>query len=394
METPRIAWLLTSAFYYWHPLLEQLSHRFPNLVAYAANWRGYAPGFEDSFQVEVVGNRKIIPLLKSTRSYGSNFTYLPVSIVNRLLKFRPHVIFSNSFGMWTLLALLFKPIGRWKVVIAYEGSSPGVDYRKSPPRLWLRSWMIRSADACITNSAAGQHYLTDVLQAPAQAVFMHPYEVPSPEAFSGFEDKQPASSPAKSSAKVIFLYVGSLIPRKGLNFLLDACSRLKQWGCEDFLLRVVGDGGERSSLEAYCRDHNLCEQVHWLGRVDYAQLGDQFHAADVFVLPTLEDTWGMVVLEAMVAQLPVLCSQWAGASELVLDGQNGFCFDPKEPDHLATLMQTFILNPNLSSQMGQTARTLMKHYSPAAAAEFMVDVTNFTLASQTKPTSKSGVFSK
>ncbi|WP_256995771.1 glycosyltransferase family 4 protein [Halomicronema hongdechloris] len=368
-------------------------------MAYAANWRGFAPGFENSFQVEIVGNRKIIPLLRSTSSYGSNFTYLPFSIINRLLQFRPHVIFSNSFGMWTLLALLLKPIGRWKVVIAYEGSSPGVDYRKSPPRLWLRSWMLRIADACITNSAAGKQYLTEVLRASEGEVFMHPYEVPSSNAFSQnafsqAQDEQAASSLTQSSTKRVFLYVGSLVPRKGLKYLLEACSRLQEWGCEDYLLNVVGDGDERSSLEAYCHNHGLIEQVQWLGRVDYAQLGEQFHKADVFVLPTLEDTWGMVVLEAMVAHLPVLCSQWAGASELILDAQNGFCFDPKDPDSLAHLMQKFILNSELSSQMGRTAGVLMKNYTPAEAADFMVNVVDFVMVSRAKSISKSRAFSR
>ena len=174
MDKPRTAWLLTSAFYYWHPMLSELTRRIPKMTAFVANWRGYAPGFENSFTVDIVGTRKIIPLLKSQTSYGSNFTLLPLNIVGRLLKFKPQVVFSNSFGMWTVLALLLKPLGRWRVVIAYEGSSPGVDYRNSPARLRLRRMMVSMADACITNSQAGQAYLIQCLNAPQRCCFCAP----------------------------------------------------------------------------------------------------------------------------------------------------------------------------------------------------------------------------
>ncbi|HEY9659537.1 MAG TPA: glycosyltransferase family 4 protein, partial [Allocoleopsis sp.] len=182
MSSPRIAWLLTSAFYYWHPMLSYLTRLFPYTTAFAAKWQGYAPTFENSFKVDVVGNRKIISLTKSETGYGNNFTWMSLAIVDRLLKFQPQVVFSNSFGMWTALALLFKPIGKWRVVIAYEGSSPSVDYCNSPWRLRLRRAMVRAADACITNSGAGKTYLIQKIGARSDQVFVQPYEVPCADA--------------------------------------------------------------------------------------------------------------------------------------------------------------------------------------------------------------------
>ncbi|MFE4105435.1 glycosyltransferase family 4 protein [Almyronema epifaneia] len=376
MSSLRIAWLLTSAFYYWHPMLSQLAQRVPEMKAFAANWRGYAPGLEDSFAVEVVGERKIIPLLKSKTSYGSNFTFLPLNIINRLLQFKPQVIFSNSFGMWTLLALLAKPVGRWKVVIAYEGSSPGVDYRNSPARLWLRQQMVRWADACISNSQAGRDYLVKLLQAPEDEVFVQPYEVPAADALA----ESGTTAIAAPRQRPCFIFVGSVKPRKGVQLLLQACVQLAAQGYRDYSVWIVGDGDQCEALQAFCTEHQLNQQVQWLGRVDYDQLGSYFNQADVFVLPTLEDTWGMVVLEAMVLGKPVLCSTLAGAVELIQEGQNGYRFDPRNAEEFADRMRQFIDQPERVEVMGQQSITVMAQYTPAAAADFLVDVAAFATA--------------
>lgn len=379
MKNLRIAWLLTSAFYYWHPMLSSLTRLFPETTAFAANWRGYAPGFEDAFAVEVVGTRKIIALTKSETSYGSNFTYLPLSIVNALFRFKPDVIFSNSFGMWTLLALLFKLVGRWRVVIAYEGSSPGVDYRNSPLRLALRKVMVQVSDACITNSHAGKDYLINILKAPENRVFARPYEVPSGAAL--LESAKAIELP-QSIQSPVFLFVGSLKPRKGLHLLLQACNLLRQQGYSRYTLLIVGDGPQRLELETFCQAHNLTDCVQWIGHVDYANLGSYFQQADVFVLPTLEDTWGMVVLEAMAMGKAILCSKWAGAAELVMDGDNGYVVDPKDPQAMAALMQKFIAEPTLSKQMGQCSGRIVAQYTPERTAEFLAEVANFVVQSQ------------
>jgi glycosyltransferase involved in cell wall biosynthesis len=382
IDEPRIAWLLTSAFYYWHPTLSNLAKLFPQMTVFAANWQGYAPRFEDSFKVEVVGKRKIIPILKDTKSYGTNFTYLPLNIVNRLFRFKPHVIFSNSFGIWTILALLFKPLGRWRVVIAYEGSSPGVDYRNSFLRLSVRRIMVQVADACITNSQAGKEYLTKFLHADLPCVFAYPYEVP--DAISMLGGKKLAESFLSQYQQPIFLFVGSITTRKGLHLLLEACAILQKRGCDRYTLLIVGDGEQQAELETSTKKRGLSDRVEWIGKVDYDQLGIYFAKADVFVLPTLEDTWGMVILEAMVVDKPILCSKWAGASELVIEGENGYRFDPYEPEKLADLMFCFIENSDSVLAMGKKSKQLMEQYTPEAAAQFLSQVTSFVLEQSTK----------
>ena len=141
MRDLRIAWLLPVAWFYWQPSLSEFTRLFPQTTVFTGLFPGFAKGLEGSLNVEVVGKFRVVELTRDESSYGDNFTYLSLGIISHLLRLRPQVIFSSSFGIWTVIAVLLKPLMGWRLVIAYEGSSPGVDYRNSALRLFVRRFM-------------------------------------------------------------------------------------------------------------------------------------------------------------------------------------------------------------------------------------------------------------
>ncbi|MEQ9000326.1 MAG: glycosyltransferase family 4 protein [Coleofasciculus sp. B1-GNL1-01] len=374
----RVAWLLPSMERqnYWQPLFKEFSKTFPKTTIYTGYWEGFVPGFEGTFTVEVVGKTQFVPTTQCA-GYSPGLIVVSPKILGYLLKFRPHVIFVSGFSLWTLLALLFKPLGMWKVVIVYDGSSPTIDYINSRSRLILRSAMVRFADAFITNTSGGKNYLTKVLGAEEQRVFARPYQVPDVKTLLGCQEED--SEPKPELQHPIFLFVGKVIPRKGLQLLLQACTMLKQQGYQKYTLLIVGDGEQREELEAYSQTQGLTDSVHWVGWGNYDRLGAYFRQADVFVFPTLEDIWGVVLLEAMAFGNVILCSKWAGSSELVLEGDNGYIFDPYHPEELAEQMRRFMNNPDLIVSMGQQSQQFIAQHNPEAAAKFLVEVTSFAL---------------
>lgn len=363
----RIAWLLPVAWFYWQPTLSEFTKLFPKTKIFTGLWPGFAKGLEDSLTVEEVGEMKYIRL-NSRR----NFTYLSPNIISKLLKFKPQVIFADSFRLWTLFVLLLKPVFKCKIIIAYEGSTPRADRRNSIFRLYLRKLMVKGADAFISNTQAGKNYLIEVLEVPSQKIKVQPYEIPAIKTLLD----QPTEVKIKpfELQKPVFIFIGQVIYRKGLNYLLEACTILKQKGYQNYTLLVIGDGEQRSEWETYCQEKDLEAQVIWTGWIDYQYVGDYLRLADVFILPTLEDTWAVVVSEAMLAGKAVLCSQQAGASELLVDGENGYVFDPLQTEKLAQLMSQFIENPHLSQKMGVQSQQLMQFYTPEIASQSLAQI--------------------
>jgi len=367
----RIAWLLPSLDRgsYWHPVFQEFIRLFPDTIIFTGNWPGFASGSENAFKVQVVGKTRYFNFRSFVSGKVKTFILAPLGIVPSVMRFCPQVIFTSAFSLWTTLVVLLKPWKRWRVIVLYDGSAPSVDSRDSWLNHLLRRLIAKNVDALITNSNAGKEYLTGVLRADSKKILHQPYQVPCVAALSAQQGHETATLSFADSKHPVFLFIGQLIPRKGIEFLLDACVLLnrERQGC--YTMLIAGDGPQRQAIEEKIASRGLSEEVRLLGWVNYALIGYYLKRSDVFVFPTLEDIWGMVTLEAMVFGKPILCSKWAGTSEMVIDGENGYVFDPYQPDQLAALMRRFIDDPNLIPSMGKHSTRIIAPHSPRAAAE-------------------------
>lgn len=375
----RVAWLVPSVELgaYWQPVLAEFSQIFKQTIFYTGLvWPGFDPSIPGANVIQLVGAMKSLEMTK-TKGYSRRLMLVSPGIIGQLINFKPDIIFAQAYSLWTLLALILKPWGKWRFIIIYDGSSPNSDFRDSKLRSWLRRLMSRYADAFIANSYGARDYLIEAVGAKPESVFTRTYLVPDAKTLQqSLENNQSANLVEK---RPIFLYVGRITPRKGLDVLLKACAILQSQGYEDYTLLVIGRGEQQTELEAFTKDHNLEPQVKWIGWVEYGNLGTYFQQADVFVFPTFEDIWGMVALEAMVFGKAVMCSKWAGAAEMVTDGINGYIFDPYKPQELASAMCRFIDEPELINSMGNQSQQLIEQKNPAVAAQSFVEVISFVL---------------
>ncbi|HEY9901498.1 MAG TPA: glycosyltransferase [Candidatus Sericytochromatia bacterium] len=379
----RIAWLVPSVELgaYWQPVLQEFAKVFKNTIFYTGLvWPGFDPKVPGADVIKIVGEMKSLEMTK-TEGYSRRVMLVSPGIIGHLLEFKPHVIFAQAYSLWTLLALLLKPWGKWRFIIIYDGSSPNSDFRDSKLRSFFRRLMSRYADAFVANSHGAKDYLIDGVGAKPESVFTRTYLVPDAKTLQqSLEKIEIADIQLK---RPVFLYVGRITPRKGLKALLEACSILQSQGYEDYTLLVIGTGEQREELEAFIKDHNLEAHVKWIGWVEYGRLGAYFQQADIFVFPTFEDIWGMVALEAMVFGKPVLCSKWAGAAEMVVEGKNGYLFDPYQPEELAIAMRRFLDCPELIDSMGNQSQQLIAQENPSSAAQSFVEVISFIFGKDT-----------
>ncbi len=315
--------------------------------------------------MQQLGGFKFVALKRTEAGADIGFTQAPASILTELRRFRPSLIFTSSFTIWTLYALIYKFFSRCRVVGVWDGTSPGTAFLHSPIRLRLRRTLARFIDTVITNSYEGERYLRDVLRIPESRILRHPYQVAEPGALCL---DQEGESPLNLTPRPVFLFVGSLITLKGWRCLLEAAAQLVQRGMGSFSVVLAGDGEQKQDLLRMIAALRLEKIVHLMGQVRYEDLGAFFLASDVFVLPTLGDVWAVVVLEAMAFGKPVLCSQHAGAKEMVEPGVNGYVFDPRNPGELAEYMARFIQQPGLIAEFGQKSKEIISPYTPERAA--------------------------
>ncbi len=171
-----------------------------------------------------------------------------------------------------------------------------------------------------------------------------------------------------SETDFVLVFVGGEYLRKGLLQVLEALGKL---GATIKLL-VLGcreDGYLAQKLD----QHQLRDRVVLTGPVE--NVVPYYAASDCFVLPTLYDTFGLVVLEAMAAGLPVIVSAAAGASELITDGENGFILPtPDDVDGLVQRIQSLVCNRELASTVGQLAYRQAQAQSWDVAAQHTLQV--------------------
>jgi glycosyltransferase involved in cell wall biosynthesis len=382
MDEVRIAWLVPEVELgaYWQPVLREFTKVFKNTVFYTGRvWSGFDPTLPGASAIQLVGETKFVETEKIETGYDRGFIAVSPSIICYLLKFRPDVVFPQAFSLWTVLVVLLKPLCGWKIAIIYDGSSPNTDFRDSSFRTFARRILAKFADGFVSNSQAGKKYLVEVLNVPEKLVFTRTYLVPDAEALlKRLETTKPQNFNLKSP---VFLYVGRITARKGIKTLLEACAMLKKQGYADYTLLIVGKGDQQEELETFIKEQDFADRVKWVGWVDYGSLGAYFQQADIFVFPTFEDVWGMVVPEAMVFGKPILCSKGAASCELIVEGENGYIFDPSNAKELADKMQILIENPDLIESMGEKSRQLISQKTPETAAKAYIEVTSFLMKS-------------
>lgn len=190
---------------------------------------------------------------------------------------------------------------------------------------------------------------------------------------SAWERPVPAGDGAeRSGGPPTVLSVARQYPRKNTGTLLRAFRRVRET-CPGARLRVVGGGPELPRLRRLARRLGLGAGVRFLGELPgRGDVRREYFAADVFCLPTLQEGFGIVFLEAMAAGLPIVASSAGAVPEVVPDGRAGFLVDPRNPRALAEALLRLIGDDRLRARMGAAGRRRARRFAwPRVARSFL-----------------------
>ncbi len=183
--------------------------------------------------------------------------------------------------------------------------------------------------------------------------------------------------------KPVVLFVGNLIPRKGLPFLLEAAKKIVKEQ-SDVRFVVVGDGPLKNQLTSDLKNANLSGNFTLFSRLNEDELAAMYGCADVFVLPSVQEGQGIVLLEAQAAGKPVVAFNIGGVNEAVVNGETGLLVGRGNSSELADALLRLLSDDDLREKMGAAGRQfVMQNYTWDICAQRMLSVYHEALTSTT-----------
>lgn len=295
------------------------------------------------------------------------YLQLRYGILAELAKARPEVVISAEMGLRTMQALLYCSLRRVPLIVWSEGTphtEGWVSGRKRAIRRYLvsrssRFWVNGVESARLIGSYGASERSID-------------------QGLIGIDTRRFSSETRRLLAErervrfdlavrgTVFLFVGQLVPRKGIREFLAALDRLAP-ARGPYSVLLAGDGDEKALIEKWAGDHPQVP-LRLLGFLQADALPPIFAAADVFVLPTLDDNWSLVALEAAVAGLPQVFSRYnAAGADLTAHGASGVSIDPYDTAAFTDALESFReRTPDRAAP--EVTASLVDYYSPEHCA--------------------------
>jgi len=286
---------------------------------------------------------------------------IPIKLVRVLDQYRPQAVISGSFGpagflSWWVARRHRVPFLIWSGAISRQNS-----LSSWPQRLWEK-FLAGRADACLSYGTAARDYLIELGVNPERIVVgVNAVDVDFfTRKLSGVSSEEGQPESVDNPNQIELLFVGNLFPRKGLTQLLQAV-QLAAYNGGNLRLKIIGEGPEKEMLEQTAGALGIAAHVHFIGRKTPVELPAYYAGADLFLMPSLDEIWGLVLNEAMASGLPVIASTLAGATrDLVEHGVNGLAVDPRDVPALARAIETLAADPELRLRMGRAAAVTIR----------------------------------
>jgi len=275
---------------------------------------------------------------------------------------------------------MFHTLGKMKQRIGRT-----IEEREGQYRIDGETNVMHMADLIVAATEAEQSQLQDLYGVDPQKTIAIPpgvnthhfYPIPSDEAKEAI-----GISPRDRMA----LFVGRIEPLKGVDTLIKAMSIVKKncrsFICPQYLIIIGGDpegeedalSGEMARLQQLCKALDLDEMVVFLGKRGQNTLPYYYSAAEVVVMPSHYESFGMVALEAMACGTPVIASRVGGLVHLIKDGETGFFVPAQDAEVLAEKLRLIFVDHDLRAEIGARAAAYAKGFSWELITQQMIDV--------------------
>ncbi len=230
---------------------------------------------------------------------------------------------------------------------------------------WLEAKHARHADLVITISRYCAERLKELYRVDDAVVVPELIDL---EAWRNLFRVNPS---APDPCKFTVLSVCRFYPRKRMDLLLRAAALLRD-RIPRLEIRIIGNGPEYKRLRRICSELHLESSICWLGDVSVSTLAAEYNRADIFCLPSVQEGFGIVFLEAMAAGKPIVAARAAAVPEVV---RNGILVEPESAEALAEAIDRLYRDPDLRESLGSSgARDVEQFEMRRVAKRFLAEV--------------------
>ena len=300
--------------------------------------------------------------------------YINPSLANLVVAWKPDVIFLMNYAFFSYFLLIFDP-RTWRIPILFRGDSHDIGRMNSIQVLfskWVRRIIFSRFSGFLDVGENNRRYILSsgvprhkIFRAP-HAIDNQRFQAAKPEAIR--QAKLLRQKLKIRDDQVLISFVGKLIAVKRPMDLVYAFSHLPEKERKRASLLFVGDGKLKKNLMTIGK--NLDQEVHFLDFQNQSAMPSIYAASDLLVLPSQNETWGLVVNEAMNLSCPVLVSDHVGCwPDLVIPGITGWVFPTGNVNLLHDYLLQAIQNPIKLKQMGQNAADHILDFSYQSITE-------------------------
>lgn len=299
--------------------------------------------------------------IKVKKKLDYKYIHLPIDIIKQLNIIKPDVVVGSEYNPTIIQAFLWCKFKKKKFVSWSDGTLNS-EKNINKIQLLLRKVICKNANSLIASSTA-----TKIAQmkygAKEEKIFISLLTIDI--------DKYALANYKKVQNDIPrILYVGSLIKRKGVDLLFNALANIN----EDYILDIVGDGEEKVDLVKLAKELEIYNKINFRGYLQQEDLIKFYYESDIFILPTREDCYGLVLLEALSCGTLVIASKYAdGAIDIIEDGGNGYIIDPFKVNEFSNVIFKLLHDKNLTNKIkNESKKKLKKFYFREVAKNFII----------------------
>ena len=273
---------------------------------------------------------------------------------------------------------MFHTLGLVKQMIARSAEEMEGDYRINGEKT-----VIEQVDAIIASTESERMQLKDLYHAPDKKIIIIPPGVDTTR-FYPIDKAEAREAIGIPEEDRMVLFVGRIEPLKGIDTLIEAMAKLKMkcHRCPHYLVIIGGDAdaspqatnSEMARLKTLSHELGIEDIIIFLGKRDQAKLPYYYSAAEVVVMPSHYESFGMVALEAMACGTPVIASEVGGLRNLIIEGETGFFIARQDSTTLSDKMKMLLLDDTLRNHISQKAAEYARSYDWVNITEKMMGV--------------------